>query len=326
MTNTMAISRQSDDPVSDWVTFIARVVADSGFRSNGVARGRGSFGWWAVVDPSSHPLYVWQKRGSGLHAYARSARRLDAAVFTNGPMMGRALSGANITRHRAVGELAAGAAIGAAGGYALSRAHRSFAHASAAGAVAGMASGARRVLTGWVPCGGVTGRCHDVKDLRNFDSEGSRHSWFGRLGTDFESYRVGDGNAPNELIEGVGGVISIVRSFRLPSRSPADRTFNGDFAALADKAGVTAWGLVDLRESVGTFSSRRLATEGVLIVLGSRSLSAELAARVLIALGARDAVAMDQRASIMMGAQGTFAIGPPPLHRQAIQEYGLYCA
>jgi hypothetical protein len=60
-------------------------------------------------------------------------------------------------------------------------------------------------------------------------------------------------------------------------------------------------------------------------VIGSRALNCEVVAARLCAIGTRDAVAMDQSACIMMGAARQFVIGPPPLHRQDMQLYGLCC-
>jgi hypothetical protein len=66
---------------------------------------------------------------------------------------------------------------------------------------------------------------------------------------------------------------------------------------------------------------------GVIVVLGSReALDAETAARVLARLGARDAVGMDQSGCVMMGTRRSLLVGPPRLHRQAMQTYGLCCA
>jgi hypothetical protein len=122
----------------------------------------------------------------------------------------------------------------------------------------------------------------------------------------------------------VGGLISIVREFRMPDRSPSDPAFDADFAALADKQGVAAWALIDLPHRGSAGSTGRVRAGGVLFVLGSRERTAADAGVALAALGARDAVATDQRGSVMLGTGRYLAIAPPP-HRQLIQHYGLCC-
>jgi hypothetical protein len=81
---------------------------------------------------------------------------------------------------------------------------------------------------------------------------------------------------------------------------------------------------MDLRRRAGR-SSGGARSGGVLFVLGSRERTAAEAGVTLAALGARDAVTMDQRGSVMLGAGRSFAIGPPLPHRQLIQHYGLCC-
>ena len=48
---------------------------------------------------------------------------------------------------------------------------------------------------------------------------------------------------------------------------------------------------------------------------------------VLLVIGAGLGIgsAMDQSGAVMMGVKRRFLIGPPPLHRQAMQIYGLAC-
>ena len=304
--------------------FVQRVVETPAFREMGVACGRTSSWRWAVVDPCLHPLYVWAQRGDNPFAYAQSALRLGSAVFTNGPMMGKVVSGVNVTRARAGLEVAIGTVCGGLAGGLGSRGIRRRLFASALGGAVGMSSAAIHVLSGWVPCGYVISRRNHIEDIQDFNGEGKYHTWFGRFDLDYDSYRVGTGAPPTELYEGVGGLISIVRGFRMPDRSPSDPAFDADFAALADKQGVAAWALIDLPHRRSAGSTGRVRAGGVLFVLGSRERTAADAGVALAALGARDAVATDQRGSVMLGAGRYLAIAPPP-HRQLIQHYGLCC-
>jgi hypothetical protein len=86
-----------------------------------------------------------------------------------------------------------------------------------------------------------------------------------------------------------------------------------------------AWGLVPLDRGRDSDAKQAEPIKGVIAIVGGRTLDCETAAARLCAIGARDAVAMDQSACIMMGKARHFMIGPPPLHRQAMQLYGLYC-
>jgi hypothetical protein len=300
--------------------FIARVVSDPQFRQRGVAYGGDAAAAWAVVDPRVHRLRVWQKRPSA--SYSDTAIAMDAAVFTNGPMMGKRLSRrSKLTRRRVAGEFAARTAAGAAAGLAVRRRHRRLGGATAA---LGLAYGSMRAwtrsFTHWTPCGRVVSAEHQINELKSFDDEGPRHSWFGRFSTDFQSYAIGYGDLPSDVVEGLGGLILLVQDFAPVGAGGTGAGPGSDFAQLSAKRGIVAWGLVPLE------TSAEAGLEGVLIVLGSdHALDAATAAWMLAEIGARDAVGMDQRGAVMMGAGRSFLIRRPRLHRQAMQTYGLCC-
>jgi hypothetical protein len=305
----------------DGSSFVRKVAAGERFQADGIAHGSGACCCWSIVDPRLHPLHVWRKSGSRWDAYGRSATELGASVFTNGPMMGKRLGRRKLTRHRAAWELAKWSAAGAGTGFLAGSSSRSRPRYGMAFAGAAVASSAAwwRVFTGWIPCADVLGRQAAIADRRDFELEGAGHSWFGRFSIGFDSYAVGSGQPPEGVLEGLGGLISLVRGFRAPSKTPGSGSYDADFAALSTKKGVAAWGLVPLDTAVAP----NLA--GVVIVLASREFDAEAAAALLGSIGARDAVAMDQGGSVMLGAGHQFAVGPPPFHRQAMQTYGLCC-
>ena len=297
------------------------MVAGERFQADGITHGSGAHCRWSIVDPRVHRLHVWRKSGGRWNTYGRSARELGASVFTNGPMMGKRLGRQKLTRDRAAWELARWCTAGAVTGFlagSSSRSRRRFRTAFAGATVASSATWLR-MFSGWVPCGDVLGRAAGIADRRNFGLEGAGHSWFGRFSIGFDSYAVGSGQPPEGVLEGLGGVISLVRDFQAPSSTPGSRSYDADFAALSTKKGVAAWGLVPLDTAAAT------NLPGVLVVLASRELDAAAAAALLCSIGARDAVAMDQGGSVMLGAGREFAAGPPPLHRQAMQTYGLCC-
>src|SRR5258705_2122668 len=81
------------NPLLDGPGFLLAATADSQFRATGSISGRIADSAWAVVDPQRHPLSVWGRLSSWPCSYARAAQALDAVVVTNGPMMGKRLSG-----------------------------------------------------------------------------------------------------------------------------------------------------------------------------------------------------------------------------------------
>lgn len=307
-------------------TFIPTIVGSRDFQASGVAYGRSVDSWWVVVDPRLHPLYVWRRSGTGMQVYGRTAQALGAAVFSNGLMPGKRFSRRRkVTRSSALLEFALWSGIGAIGGCAAARGLHRRLLAGAAGGMLGFFAAWQRTFTNWLPCGRVQSEANSIDDRRNFDNEGPTHTWFGRFANDFASYRIGDGDLPLGVLEGSGGLISLVRDFKPPSKSPDDPRYAHDFASLFQKKGVVAWGLVPLDQAWDVTVNGEPGPDGVVVVFGSSHLDAEAAAQRLCAIGTRDAVALDQRASIMLGTDREFMIGPPPIHRQGMQTYGFYC-
>lgn len=311
-----------DNLALDGRSFVPNVLADPHFVADGVASGHDRDCWWAVVDPLRHPLGVWKKRVPRLAAYGRSAQALDAAIFTNGPMMGKRFGPTRkLTRRSAAWEFAKWTVAGAIGGLLVASGWGAPYLGGIGGVAIGVALASRRVFTNWIPCGAVYSHDSDIDDRRIFDDE--THAWFGQFASDFASYRIAPGNLPPDVREGLGGLILIVRDFEMASTKAGDPAFNRDFAQLSKKSGVVAWGLVPLDRAVDATRSEHL--EGVIVVVGGHTLDCEVAAARFCSIGARDAVAMDQSACIMMGTGRHFMIGPPPLHRQEMQLYGLCC-
>jgi hypothetical protein len=306
------------NPLEDGHAFVTRAVRHPEFRRSGVIRGKTGTSAWALVDPLLHPLYVWKKEGISPCSYGRTAVSLRAAVFTNGPFVGKRLaSGLKVTRGRAARAVAIPSGVVASWVYAASPRWRGLGAVAAGGAVA--AATATRVFNHWIPCGYVVGERHGIYDFRDFDCEGRAHMWFGRLDFDFDSYHIGQGYPPRGVVEGVGGLLPLVRDYRLAC-------FDTEFRSFLYKRGLAGWALIDLHRSPTCVGSSDSGSRGVLFVFGDRTLTAVDAAGLLVSLGARDAVATDQRASVLVGAESTFAIGPPSILRQAVQQYGLYCA
>jgi hypothetical protein len=310
------------DPARDGAAFVSLVTRHPAFRAAGVAHGRGAGCQWAVVDPERHPLHVWKRSAPTGLSYGRTARMLDAALFTNGPMMGKRLAGSGqVTRSRVPAEfglwVAVGTGLGAGTGLAcLWRWRRGWWFGGTVGLAAGALVAWRRSFTGWVPCGQVHGQADGIDDRRNFDCEGARHAWLGRFGSEFASYRIGDRDLPAGIEEGMGGLIRLLDDYQIVGREAGDPRYRRDFAELAAKKGVVAWALVPIGDGPDV---------GVLVVLGGRRLDAASAASVLHSVGARDAVATDQGGSIMMGRGTEWILPAASLPRQSMQVYGLYC-
>jgi hypothetical protein len=304
------------DPVRHGREFLDRVQRDATFQAAGVLGqcNRGSA--WFVVDPVQHPLFVWGQHPPGLMAYAEAARALGAAVFSNGPMMGKRFGKRwKLGRRTALVECGFWPLIGAATGLALGRRWLIRLALSLPGAALGGVLAWQRVFTGWVPCGTIRGAHHEIDDRRDFDEEGRDHAWFGRTGVKFESYHIGTGNPPPDILEGAGGFIRLLRNGAPPAIDAAETGYDRDFAGLRHKRGVVAWGLAPLDHR----------GDGALVILGSDVDNASAAAVTLSRIGVRDAVATDQRSMIMLGSGSRILIGPPAPHRQTIQQYGLCC-
>jgi hypothetical protein len=293
------------DLLGDGSSFISRVIGHAEFQVNGISHGYSHHCYWAVVDPHLHPLHVWKKKSDA--SYASSACELKAAIFTNGPMMGKRFGMLKITRGSVVKIVAGAAFIGAFTGLAIGR---DWFYSLAGAAFCGGAVWAR-VFANWIPCGTVCGLGQGVLDRRNFDNEASTHAWIGRFGQDFASYRIGLGDLPSNACEGLGGLVLLLGNCTPASDKIGDRSYNYDFAQLGRKKGVVSWGFVPGHK--------------VIAVIGGKTLSGVEVAAIHRSIGTRDAVAMDLSACSMMGSAGRFFIGPPPLHRQSMQMYGLYC-
>lgn len=273
---------------------------------------------WYVVDPVRHPFRVWSR--APRRTYAGTAAALQASVFSNGPMVGLRLPvGGKITRTKA-----AGAAVSSTLGFAaLGRQaqrvvaarrridRRSGKAAVTAGAGLGAVVAYLNLFTGWVACGSVVSASNRLNERNSFDDEGRRHAWLGRRGVDFDSYRIDAGDAPADLVEGLGGLMLLVWDYEVIDTDPGERSH--DLRELGHKRGVVAWGLTPG------------VAGGVLVILGSASMTALQAARTMQASGVRDAVGMDQRGSVMLGHGRQFTMRRPALHRQTMQTYGLSC-
>jgi hypothetical protein len=304
------------NPLLDGPGFLSIAMTHPNFRAIGSISGRIADTAWAVVDPQRHPLFVWARASRLPGSYARSAQALDAVVVTNGPMMGKRLPGGRkVTRSWLPVEFALRGAIGASAGVLAGSRRRTPGPDGLIGAAVGVAIAAARSFTRWMPCGTVRGA--GVDDRRNFDSEGARHAWFGRRpGTGFDAYGIGDGDLPADVVEGMGGLILLVRDYLVVGRVPGEPGYRRDFAELGRKRGVVAWGLLPAAGGSDT---------GVLVVLGGRGLDAVTAADALVSMGARDAVATDQSGSVLMGSRHTWLLRRPNLLRQSMQNYGLCC-
>lgn len=299
---------------------VLEVTSGGEFARTGVVFGRESGVVWAVLDPHRHALVVWGRHPSGRargHAlgYARAAAGLGATVFTNGPMMGRQVPGlGKLTRARVLAVHALAAVTGGGTGYSVGSAlagRRGGLIGAWAAAAVSLSLAHRAAFDRWVPCGGVRGTGFGLRDTRDFDSEGARHAWFGRSGSGYESYAIGAGDLPEHVLEGMGGVIPLLRNGHLLDGRPGEEHHHPDFQALQAKRGVVAWGLAPVAR--------------VLMIVGGRAISAGDAARVLRGAGVTDAVATDQRGSIMLGRQRRHLLPRPSQPRQRMQQFGFAC-
>lgn len=285
------------------------------FRSEGVAEGGEGAVAWVLVDPERHPLSVWERRPG--RSYAGTAKELGAAAFTNGPYVGR------IGRAAVAGRLGGSLAAGAIGGALFQtmgserRQARRQALGAAAGALVGLGLGWWLALTGWEPCGVVYGEEAGIDDRRDWRGEGATHGWIGRGGEGFESYAVGLGNPPEGLREAMGGLIPLIVDGKVLGHDPAAAGYHPDYARSRTKKQLVAWCLLPTPGA---------QSPGALLVLATRDRDAGAGlAAPLLDLGVSGAVATDSSGCAMCGSGRRFILGPPHLHRQTIQRYGLCC-
>jgi hypothetical protein len=301
--------------MSGWIDAVRGALDRPRFRSTGVAEGsEGSFAW-VLVDPERHPLVVWERaRG---RSYAATARTLEAAAFTNGPYVGR------IGRAAVAARLGACVAAGAMGGALFPttgserRPARPKVGGGALGALAGLGIGWWLALSGWEPCGVVHSEENGINDRRDWRGEGATHGWIGRSGENFSSYAIGLGNPPSGMREAMGGLIPLIVGGEVLGADFADPNHHPDYARSRTKKQLVAWCLLPTPGA---------PSPGALLIVATRDqvASAELAPH-LIDLGVTGAVATDSSGCAMLGSGQRFILGPPHLHRQAIQRYGLCC-
>jgi len=311
--------------MNGWADAVRQAIDRPGFQATGVAEdGEGSFAW-VLVDPERHPLVVWER--ARRRSYAATAQALEAAAFTNGPYVGRSGKAAVAARLGAC--VAAGAIGGGATGRSVvplsciggQRNHGTGRGRSAAGAVlgalAGLGLGWWLTLTGWEPCGLVRSEANGIDDRRDWRGEGATHGWIGRSGESFGSYAVGLGNPPAGMREAMGGLIPLIVDGEALGADPADPNHHPDYARSRTKKRLVAWSLLPTPAA---------PSAGALLVVATRdrAASAELASH-LTALGVTGAVATDSSGCAMLGGGRRFILGPPHLHRQTIQQYGLCC-
>jgi hypothetical protein len=185
------------------------------------------------------------------------------------------------------------------------------------GALAGLGLGWWLTLTGWEPCGLVRSEASGIDDRRDWRGEGATHGWIGRSDESFGSYAIGLGNPPAEMREAMGGLIPLIVDGEVLGADPADPNYHPDYARSRTKKQLVAWSLLPTPAAQGP---------GALLVVATRdrAASAELASH-LTALGVTGAVATDSSGCAMLGSGRRFILGPPHLHRQTIQQYGLCC-
>jgi hypothetical protein len=283
--------------------FAPAVAQDPVFSKHGFLSGTSGNLAWVAVDPLQHPLEVWERRRGG-RTYAGLGRQLGTVVATNGPYMGR-------FSPSTVGVIIGAAATGGA------VAGRRILREPVLGGVAGATVGGLAALSGWAPCGRVTGARRRIEATQVYRAEGPTHAWLGRFGYDFSSYSVGMGDVPAGLLEGMGGLAPLVVDGRPCARNPTDERYHEDFARMTTKGGLVAWALIPLPAP----------GRGIVAVFGSRghAYSAEIG-ELLANLGASGAVRTDSSGCAMLVVRQRFLVGPPAPHRQRIQRYGLMCA
>lgn len=331
----------------DGKRFIPKILVDPVFKRNGVIYGKNGELYWSVIDPERHPLFVWPKTsGDLLLPYSNTIEPMGTVVFTNGPMMER------FTKQQIKRNLRASAGIGAVLGGLLTGLFLGSKYGATLGpkgvlagaflgallgAFGGYILGGFLMTNDWAPYGPVKGNQHGVADPgKNRNGELYR---FGRNGNAFKNYKVEGGQGFGDFHEMIGGLIPILLGYN-PMKTVPGPNYNSQFALLAQRQGITAWGIIPLmptstertpglgaQELKGIDLSRpgKGPLKGVIIAAGSQLRHTNDLGTILMKVGTKDAVAMDGSDSVMMGAGTQHFLNKPPTAKQRIQRYGFYC-
>jgi hypothetical protein len=181
--------------------FFPAVLGNNEFRQKGILFGEdptiANSAKWMVLDPNRHKLAIWEKP-SATFDFVTAGQAQAAAVFTNGPMLynglGRpagAMDGVKYVLNGALRDAASGILVMPyAQGHRVSK--RNWTQAAAD-------------QYGSIPCGNVIGMRRTINAVAPPPGT-NRFGYFGRgPGTDFASYKIGDGNPPG-LVEASGGL------------------------------------------------------------------------------------------------------------------------
>ncbi len=284
---------------------LSALIESFSYRTDGWARTSIDSFHVVAIDPGRHLLQVWTTGGSLVPLrYVRAANESGGLVTTNGPMMGKLnRRGKRVGRVRIIST--GGLAVTAAGAVAATT--RSVRRGLAVGAV-GTAAAWFRSFGGWIPCGFVRSSSNDINDRSDFENEGPTFGWIGRRDGSHAPV-IGRGQLPDDIAEGMGGLLLLMTD-GVPIRAGTADVFMANIARLGNKRGVVAWATTDA---------------GAVVVVASASHNVHDATNLLLLLGARDAIATDQRRCVVLIVDGTTLLGPPPPARQQLQRYGLSC-
>jgi hypothetical protein len=340
-------------------TFIPQVLTHQKFRQNGYLVGEASGIYYIVIDPGRHVMHVWQEDSSG---YVQTAKSLGACGFSNGPMMEP--MNARVTAWSIAGGTIAGAGAGVAATWYWSLTGPWGVVVVIGGAVVGAGAG----FAGAAAAGVVNARPYNVVkgNKHSIDDAGMGHNgelaWFGRrVATDFAAYGMKQGKDFGDHNEEVlAGLVPIIMNFTPNSTTENAINYNSQYAKLVNAIGGVVWSLVPLNAATSgiqlppsdpefgdwtrgpltaadlsgvdlTMPGATAPLTGVVVVMGKDFLGfAKDAARRLLSIGGRDAVAMDGSNSAMLGSFAELlpiyggASGEPGFGRDTIQRYGIY--
>jgi hypothetical protein len=284
---------------------LSALIESSSYQSEGWTRTSIDSFHVVAIDQSRHPLQVWTTGHSWVPLrYVRAAKKSGGLVTTNGPMMGKLnRRGKRVGRLRIIAT--GGLAVATAGAVAATT--RSVGRGLLVGAV-GTTVAWFRSFGGWIPCGFVQSSSNNIDDRSDFRNEGPTFGWIGRRAGSPVPV-IGRGQLPEDITDGMGGLLLLMAD-GVPIRAGTQDVFTANIARLGDKRGVVAWATTET---------------GAVVVVGSASHDVHGATELLLSLGARDAIATDQKRCVVLIVDGTMLVGPPPPARQQLQRYGLSC-
>ncbi|HEV8679807.1 MAG TPA: hypothetical protein VGQ90_10565 [Stellaceae bacterium] len=339
--------------LADKSKFLPAVLTDAEFKRNGVLFGENpelaNDCKWVVVDPNRHKLAIWTKPHVTAD-YRECAKALNASVFTDGTLQHSQHEGPGWT-----GYVKGGASYGAAEAQKLlsgagitfgKQALRLFSWAGSSATPEQRAAALERwekrerekaddeadmywFIAG--PYGSVVGKDGGIPNTarrggtidEKVNDKSMQPGFFGRgAGTNFESYKIGQGE-PVNLVEASGGLYDpeILKGKVTPLPHASNMWFWWGLAPVKAPQGPDPDGVKNALAAYAAAPGNRAPT-GLIVGLYVQDKTAKV--QLLADVGVTDAVRLDGGDSVLLGHGNTLVVGETMSHHKRVWlQYGF---